>query len=178
MELGKLRFVPVTQAIGLVGGPVQRYMQSTDVSDGLWVSEIDPGLADTAAFCEHYEIGLDVSANCVVVEARRADRVWFAACVVLAITRADVNGIVRKHLDARKISFAPMDAAVSLTGMEYGGITPVGLPDDWPILVDRNVIDEDRVIIGSGIRGSKLLAATEVLASLPNAEVLAITKPD
>jgi len=62
--------------------------------------------------------------------------------------------------------------------MEYGGITPVGLPDDWPILVDRNVIDEDRVIIGSGIRGSKLLAATEVLASLPNAEVLAITKPD
>lgn len=178
MELGKLRFVPVTQAIGLVGGPVQRYMQSTDVSDGLWVSEIDPGLADTAAFCEHYEIGLDVSANCVVVEARRADRVWFAACVVLAITRADVNGIVRKHLGARKISFAPMDAAVSLTGMEYGGITPVGLPDDWPILVDRNVIDEDRVIIGSGIRGSKLLAATEVLASLPNAEVLAITKPD
>jgi len=178
VELGKLRFVPVTQAIGLVGGPVQRYMQSTDVSDGLWVSEIDPGLADTAAFCEHYEIGLDVSANCVVVEARRADRVWFAACVVLAITRADVNGIVRKHLDARKISFAPMDAAVSLTGMEYGGITPVGLPDDWPILVDRNVIDEDRVIIGSGIRGSKLLAATEVLASLPNAEVLAITKPD
>jgi prolyl-tRNA editing enzyme YbaK/EbsC (Cys-tRNA(Pro) deacylase) len=178
VELGKLRFVPVTQAIGLVGGPVQRYMQSTDVSDGLWVSEIDPGLADTAAFCEHYEIGLDVSANCVVVEARRADRVWFAACVVLAITRADVNGIVRKHLGARKISFAPMDAAVSLTGMEYGGITPVGLPDDWPILVDRNVIDQDRVIIGSGIRGSKLLAATEVLASLPNAEVLAITKPD
>jgi prolyl-tRNA editing enzyme YbaK/EbsC (Cys-tRNA(Pro) deacylase) len=178
VELGKLRFVPVTQAIGLVGGPVQRYMQSTDVSDGLWVSEIDPGLADTAAFCEHYEIGLDVSANCVVVEARRADRVWFAACVVLAITRADVNGIVRKHLGARKISFAPMDAAVSLTGMEYGGITPVGLPDDWPILVDRNVIDEDRVIIGSGIRGSKLLAATEILASLPNAEVLAITKPD
>jgi len=153
-------------------------MQSTDVSDGLWVSEIDPGLADTAAFCEHYEIGLDVSANCVVVEARRADRVWFAACVVVATTRADVNGIVRKHLGARKISFAPMDAAVSLTGMEYGGITPVGLPDDWPILVDRNVIDEDRVIIGSGIRGSKLLAATEVLASLPNAEVPALTKPD
>jgi prolyl-tRNA editing enzyme YbaK/EbsC (Cys-tRNA(Pro) deacylase) len=178
VELGKLRFVPVTQAIGLVGGPVQQYVQSTDVSDGLWVSEIDPGLADTAAFCEHYEIGLDVSANCVVVEARRADRVWFAACVVVATTRADVNGIVRKHLGARKISFAPMDAAVSLTGMEYGGITPVGLPDDWPILVDRNVIDEDRVIIGSGIRGSKLLAATEVLASLPNAEVLAITKPD
>src|SRR5262245_36907942 len=178
VELGTLRFVPIGQAIELVGGPVQEYVQSTDVSDGLWVSEIDPGLADTAAFCEHYDIGLDVSANCVVVEARRADRVWFAACVVLATTRADVNGIVRKHLGARKISFAPMDSAVSLTGMEYGGITPIGLPDDWPILVDLNVIDQVHVIIGSGIRGSKLLAATEVLAALPNAEVLAITKPD
>jgi prolyl-tRNA editing enzyme YbaK/EbsC (Cys-tRNA(Pro) deacylase) len=170
--------VPVTQAIGLVGAPVQDHVQSRNVSDGLWVTEIDPGLADTAAFCEHYRIGLDVSANCVVVEARRADREWYAACVVLATTRADVNGAVRKHIGARKISFAPMDTAVSLTGMEYGGITPIGLPDDWPILVDRSVIDQDRVIIGSGIRGSKLLAATEVLASLPNAEVLAITKPD
>jgi prolyl-tRNA editing enzyme YbaK/EbsC (Cys-tRNA(Pro) deacylase) len=70
-----------------------------------------------------------------------------------------------------------MDNAVALTGMAYGGITPVGLPDDWPILIDLNVIDQQRVIIGSGIRGSKLLAATEVLASLPNADVLSITKP-
>jgi len=119
----------------------------------------------------------DVSANCVVVEARRAERVWFAACVVLATTRADVNGIVRKHLGARKISFTPMDSAVSQTGMEYGGITPIGLPADWPILIDLNVIDQQFVIIGSGIRGSKLQAATQVLTSLPNAEVLAITKP-
>ena len=173
VELGKLTFVPAGETPELVAEPVRPHLQG-----GLWVSTIDPGVADTAAFCEHYDIGLDISANCVVVEARRADRVWFAACVVLATTRADVNGIVRKRLGARKISFAPMDSAVSLTGMDYGGITPVGLPDDWPILIDLNVIDPARVIIGSGIRGSKLLAATEVLASLPNAEVLAITKLD
>ena len=95
---------------------------------------------------------------------------------MLATTRADVNGIVRKHLDARKISFASMDTAVSLTGMEYGGITPIGLPADWPILVDQNVVDQQRVIIGSGVRGSKLLAPSEVLAALPGAEVLTITK--
>jgi prolyl-tRNA editing enzyme YbaK/EbsC (Cys-tRNA(Pro) deacylase) len=95
---------------------------------------------------------------------------------VLATTRADVNGIVRKHLDARKISFAAMDTAVTLTGMEYGGITPVGLPTDWPILVDQHVAERERVIIGSGVRGSKLLAAPNVLAALPSAEVLAIVK--
>ena len=172
MIVGKLNFVPASEAPELVAESVRPHLQ-----DGLWVSAIDPDLADTAAFCEHYDIGLDVSANCVVVEARRADRVWYAACVVLATTRADVNGIVRKHLGARKVSFAPMDSAVTLTAMEYGGITPVGLPDDWAILVDTNVIDREKVIVGSGIRGSKLLVATDVLRSLPNAEVLAITKP-
>jgi prolyl-tRNA editing enzyme YbaK/EbsC (Cys-tRNA(Pro) deacylase) len=171
MDVGKLTFVPVSDAPELVAEPVRPHLQ-----DGLWVSAIDPDLADTAAFCEHYDIGLDISANCVVVEARRAERVWFAACVVLATTRADVNGIVRKHIGARRISFASMDGAVSQTGMEHGGITPIGLPTDWPVLIDLNVIDQPRVIVGSGIRGSKLLAATQVLASLPNAEVLGITK--
>jgi prolyl-tRNA editing enzyme YbaK/EbsC (Cys-tRNA(Pro) deacylase) len=171
LDVGKLGFVPAREAPELVAEPVRPHLQ-----DGLWVSAIDPDLADTAAFCEHYDIGQDISANCVVVEARRAERTWHAACLVLATTRADVNGIVRKHLGARKISFAPMDSARSLTGMDYGGITPVGLPAAWPILIDVNVIEQERVVIGSGIRGSKLLAATEVLASLPNAEVLPITK--
>ncbi len=173
MNLGKLTFEPAAGAAELVAEPVRAHLR-----DGLWVSAIDPELADTAAFCEHYDIDLDVSANCVVVEAKRADRVWHAVCMVLATTRADVNGVVRKHLGARKISFASMDTAVSLTGMEYGGITPVGLPVDWPILVDQHVIEQERVVIGSGIRGSKLLASTAVLASLPGAEVLALTKAD
>jgi prolyl-tRNA editing enzyme YbaK/EbsC (Cys-tRNA(Pro) deacylase) len=176
MTLGRLSFVPVGDAMHLVGAPARRHIEQFG-GDGLWVSEIDPDLADTAAFCEHYEIGLDVSANCVVVEAKRADRVWHAACMVLATTRADVNGVVRKHLAARKISFASMDTAVSLTGMEYGGITPVGLPEGWPILVDRNVADQPQVIIGSGIRGSKLLATRDALSALPATEVLDMTKP-
>jgi prolyl-tRNA editing enzyme YbaK/EbsC (Cys-tRNA(Pro) deacylase) len=175
VDLGKLTFVPVGDAPGLVGDPVRRYISQAG-GQGLWVSEIDPTLADTAAFCEHYGIRLDVSANCVVVEAKRADRVWHAACTVLATARADINGIVRKHLDARKISFASMDTAVSLTNMDYGGITPVGLPVGWPILVDQNVVDQARVIIGSGVRGSKLLASSEVLSALPGAEVLGITR--
>lgn len=175
VTVGRLGFAPAGAALDLVGDPVRRHLGQRG-SDGLWVSAIDPDLADTAAFCAHYDVGLDISANCVVVEARRADRTWYAACVVLATTRADVNGIVRKRLDARRISFAAMDDAVTHTGMEYGGITPIGLPGDWPILVDADVLAAGRVIVGSGIRGSKILAATDVLAALPGAEVLAIAK--
>jgi prolyl-tRNA editing enzyme YbaK/EbsC (Cys-tRNA(Pro) deacylase) len=176
VKVGNLTFTPAAAALDLVGAPVRRYLTEHS-ADGVWAGAIDPTLADTAQFCDHYDIGLDVSANCVVVEARRAERTWYAACLVLATTRADVNGIVRKRLDARRISFAAMDTAVSLTDMEFGGITPVGLPPEWPVLIDEGVIDAQQVIIGSGVRASKLYATAEALTSLPNAEVLAITKP-
>ena len=104
------------------------------------MAPIDPDLADTAAFCAAYEVPLDASANCVVVAGRRGDVSTMAACMVLATDRADVNKTVRKHLDVRKISFASMDDAVAQTGMEYGGITPIGLPDGWPILVDEATV--------------------------------------
>jgi prolyl-tRNA editing enzyme YbaK/EbsC (Cys-tRNA(Pro) deacylase) len=136
------------------------------------VAAIDPDLADTAAFCAEYGVGLEESANCVVLAGKRAGEVIYAACMVLATTRADVNGLARKQLGVRKVSFAPMDEAVGLTSMEYGGITPVGLPADWPILVDRAVAEAPRVVIGSGVRGSKLWLPGAALAALPNAEVL------
>ena len=91
---------------------------------------------------------------------------------MLATTRADVNGVVRRHLDARKASFAPMDDAVAQTGMEYGGITPLGLPTDWPVLVDRAVVTAGLVVVGSGLRRSKLALPGDALAELPAAEVI------
>src|SRR5690349_24528942 len=96
---------------------------------------------------------MDGSANCVVVAGRRGDATRYAACLVLATTRADVNGLVRRRLDARKASFAPMSDAVELTGMEYGGSTPLGLPDGWPLLVDAAVAAASMVVVGSGLGG-------------------------
>ena len=136
------------------------------------VTEIDPAVADTGAFCDRYGVTADESANCVVVAARRGGEQWLAACVVLASTRADVNGLIRRHLGARKVSFAPMEIAVAETGMESGGITPIGLPSSWPLLVDAAAAGTDRVIIGSGIRASKLIMRGSLLAGLPRAEVL------
>lgn len=175
MKLGKLEFLPIKERPDLVAGPVKDAIQK-DKLEGVSVSKIDPSLADTAAFCEHYGIGMEISANCVVVEAKRADKTWYAACMILATTRADVNGIIRRQLNARKISFAPMDRAVSLTNMEYGGITPIGLPNDWPVLVDTEVANKDYIVIGSGIRKSKLLIPGRLFSSLPNTTIMTITK--
>jgi len=140
--------------------------------DQVLVAPIDATLADTAAFCAAYQVGLDVSANCVIVAGRRGEVTRYAACIVLATTRADVNGLVRRHLGVRKCSFAPMDEAVRLTGMEYGGITPIGLPADWPVLVDARVVAMPHVIIGSGVRHSKIAIAGPAIGALPGAEVV------
>ncbi|WP_449288854.1 YbaK/EbsC family protein [Micromonospora zhanjiangensis] len=157
---------PVVDA--LAGWPVDAPVPADDVL----VAAIDAELADTAEFCAAYQVGLDVSANCVVIAGKREGVVRYAACVVLATTRADVNGVVRRHLDVRKASFAPMTEAVESTGMEYGGITPIGLPSDWPLLVDPRVIATPHVIIGSGVRHSKILLPGPALGALPNAQVV------
>jgi prolyl-tRNA editing enzyme YbaK/EbsC (Cys-tRNA(Pro) deacylase) len=108
----------------------------------------------------------------VVIAARRGEETTYAACMVLATTKADVNTLVRKRLGARKASFAPMDVAVELTGMEYGGITPIGVPAGWPVLVDAAVAAAAVVVVGSGVRRSKVWLPGSALAALPGAEVV------
>jgi prolyl-tRNA editing enzyme YbaK/EbsC (Cys-tRNA(Pro) deacylase) len=136
------------------------------------VAEIDPEVADTAAFTERYGVPLEESANCVVIAGKRGGEQRQLACVVLATTRSDVNGLGRRRLDVRKASFLSMDEAVAATGMEYGGITPIGLPPGWPVLVDAAVAAAGSVVIGSGVRRSKLRLPGEVLAGLPGIEVV------
>ena len=172
MTVGILETTPALDRPDLLAPPVAEFLSSWSHAASVDVAAIDPDLADTAAFCARYDVGLDVSANCVVIAARRGDDVRYAACVVLATTRADVNGVVRRHLDARKASFAPMDDAVALTGMEYGGITPPGLPPQWPVLVDPSVLAAGDVVIGSGVRRSKLVLPGRLLAELPAAAVV------
>lgn len=166
---GNLAWEAAAERPQLLAAPVAAAISATPSAR---VAPIDADLADTAAFCEAYDVAMDKSANCVVVAGKRAGELRYAAVLVLASMRADVNGAVRRHLDVRKISFAPMDTAVSLTGMEYGGITPIGLPADWPVLVDEAVLAAGDVVVGSGIRGSKVLVPAAELAALPSAEVI------
>jgi prolyl-tRNA editing enzyme YbaK/EbsC (Cys-tRNA(Pro) deacylase) len=174
ITLGSLSWLPARDHPELLAGPVRAAIADQGLT--CYVAAIEPTLADTAAFCEAYQVPLAVSANCVVVAGRRAEIATMAACLVLATHRADINKTVRRHLDLRKISFASMADAVAQTGMDYGGITPIGLPPDWPILVDDHVAESDWVVIGSGIRGSKIAIQGTDVAALPGADVMSITQ--
>lgn len=167
---------PAPEALDLLITPVAdavRGWSGTVPADEVLLVDTDPQWADTATFVEHYgQDILEQSANCVVVAGKRGGEASLAACLVLSHTRVDVNGVVRRQLGARKASFAPMDTATGETGMEYGGITPIGLPAAWPLLVDAAVVDLPYVLIGSGRRRGKLIVPGKAFAELPNAVVL------
>jgi prolyl-tRNA editing enzyme YbaK/EbsC (Cys-tRNA(Pro) deacylase) len=172
ITLGSLSGVPASTRTELLAASTLAALTELGLLDDVAVVEIDPAISDTAATRDAFGLELNWLANCVVVGGRRDGVERIAACVILASTRADVNNSVRKLLDVRKASFLPMEQAVELTGMEYGGITPIGLPAAWPILVDSRVIDEPAVIIGSGIRRSKILLPGRLLARLPAVQII------
>ena len=172
LQMGTLEVVSAVDRTDLLAPPTADALAAWPERNQVGAAAIDPELADTAAFCAAYDVPLAASANCVVLAGKREGQVRMAACVVLATTRADVNGVARRWLDVRKISFASMDEAVELTGMEYGGITPIGLPADWPILVDARVMDVPAAVIGSGLRRSKVVLPGSLLSALLNAHVI------
>jgi prolyl-tRNA editing enzyme YbaK/EbsC (Cys-tRNA(Pro) deacylase) len=163
---------PAMPSAQLLARPVSAFVGAWPHAHSVEVAEINPELADTAAFCATYGVSPDESANCVVVTGKREGVARYAACVVLASTRADVNGVVRRLLDVRKASFAAMDEAVALTEMEYGGITPLGLPGDWRIFVAPEVVAAGVVVVGSGLRRSKVRLPGSALLEQSSAELV------
>lgn len=131
----------------------------------------DPELADTAQFCEAYDVPLEKSANAILVASRKPEG-HNAVCVVLAHTRLDVNGTVRRKLGVRKVSFAPPDLTKELTGQEIGGVTVFGLPDDLPVWIDSRVMECDWVIVGAGSRTAKIRLDPSQLTGLDGYEVV------
>lgn len=167
-----LTWHPFTDRPDLVAAPVRAALEASPLAASVQVTEIDPDVADTQALVDSTDVLLEECANCIVVLGRRGEDERIAAGLVLATTRADVNTTIRKRLDVRKASFLSMDRAVADTAMEYGGITPVGLPEAWPVLVDARVVSAPRVVIGSGLRRSKLRLAGALIADLPGVEVI------
>lgn len=170
--LGGLTTAPASTATELLAPTTAGALTAAGWLDDVGVVEIDPDVSDTAATRERFGLDAATLANCVVVAGKREGVERIAACVVLATTRADVNNTVKRLLDVRKASFLSMERAVELTGMEYGGITPIGLPAEWPVFVDSRVAATEVVIIGSGVRRSKILLPGRMLGELPGATVI------
>jgi prolyl-tRNA editing enzyme YbaK/EbsC (Cys-tRNA(Pro) deacylase) len=170
--LGTLTTVPVSDRPDLVPPVVLNALVELGLAEKVGVVPIDPELSDTAATEKAYGLTPDTLANCVIVTGKREGVSKTAACVVLSTTRAAINGLVQKKLDVRKASFLERELAIEHTGMEFGGITPIGLPADWPVFVDARVAEAPLVIVGSGIRGSKLLLPGALFASLPSVEIV------
>lgn len=170
--LGQLSTRPVLEHLDLVAAPVAAALQAWPSADSVGVVAIDPDLADTASVVEVYDVPPESGANCVVVMGKRAGLERVAACMVRSDTRTDVNNVVRHTLDVRKASFLAHERAVAESGMEYGGINPIGIPAAWRLFIDSRVLDIDAALIGSGIRGSKLILPGRLLADLPAAEVI------
>ena len=136
------------------------------------VAEINPDFSGGTELCLHYNIPYEIGANCVIVEGTRGQNNQFAACVYPVNTRIDMNGVVRKKLNARRVSLAAVDEVIKTTGMEYGSITPVGLPKDWTVLIDSNILSQENIIIGSGKVSSKIYLPTELLIQLTKGTIV------
>lgn len=167
-KVGKLTFESAKNKGNLLAKPVQDKLGLGD----FLVAEINPNFSDTTEFCAKYEMSPKQAANCLVIEAVRGNEIKYAACLVPGNTRADLNKRVRKYLNVRRVSLAQRDFVVNSTGMEYGGITIIGLPSDWPILIDKSLLSIPNLIIGSGLRNSKLLVSGQFLEKLPNVTIL------
>jgi len=170
--LGTLTTSPVSARPELLAPSTLRMLQGLDITGEVGVVEIDAELSDTAETHTAYGLEVRTLANCVIVAGSRAGEERIAACLVPAHTRADVNSIVRRRLDVRKASFLAREIAVDATGMEFGGITPIGLPAPWPVLIDSTILETPLVIIGSGVRRSKLIVPGALLARIPGAEII------
>ena len=131
----------------------------------------DPELADTAAFCQAYDIPLERSANAILVASRKPEG-HHALCVVLATSRLDVNGLVRRRLGVRKVSFASAELTRELTGQEIGGVTIFGLPDGMPVWIDSGVLDNDWIVVGAGSRSAKIRLDPNQLVGMEGFEIV------
>jgi prolyl-tRNA editing enzyme YbaK/EbsC (Cys-tRNA(Pro) deacylase) len=133
---------------------------------------IDSEHADTAVFCERHGYPLSHSGNTLIVASKKEPK-RYAACVVRADQRLDVNHAVRQLMGASRLSFATAEETRELTRMAIGGVTVLALPPELPIYVDEGLMSLDYVILGSGDRLAKIKVSPEVFRRLPNVQIVA-----
>ncbi|MBE6129122.1 MAG: proline--tRNA ligase [Erysipelotrichaceae bacterium] len=168
----KLEFRRIHENDELLPASVCSFLMPYAEAFDIRTAEIDPAFADGENMHTQYGVNYEEELNCLVVEGSRNEIKCYAALVVPYGKRANMNAKVRNPLDAKKVSFAPLELVTELSGQEYGSITPVGLPQDWLVLVDASVMEQDRVVIGGGLAHSKLQIPTALFKEMANAVIV------
>ena len=130
--------------------------------------------SDTENFCNHYGFDIEDSCNAILIKAKKPEEFYAMFCL-LGANRLDVNHKAKEAMSAKRVSFASRDEAELVTKQIYGGISPLGLPENIKVFIDKNVIEREKLSIGAGNRVSKFFLSPETLIKLSNAEVLDLT---
>ncbi len=174
MKIGSLEFSPIIENKNLVSECIYDFVNNwNDEEKGQFlVAKIDPTFADGNKLCEQYNIDKRIGFNCLIVECKRNDIVKYCALIVPIGYKYNMGSVVRKYTNSRVVSVAPLDYVLKKTGMEYGSITPIGLPKDWAILVDPLIKNQEQIIIGGGLVNSKISLPIELFLKIPNVEIV------
>ena len=148
---------------------IRQFLESTNLE--FEVMGCNPELADTKVFCKEYGIDLNDSVNAILVKTKTGE-LKYAACALLATTRLNINNIVKKKLEARKVSFANIEETVKLTAMNIGGVTPLTLPSTLPLWVDSKVMQRNSIVLGGGNRLSKIKVSPKIFNYTLNTEIV------
>lgn len=167
-----LEFKPIIDNKNLVPKNIFDYVSSTQNKKDYLVAEIDPKYADGKTFCKEYNIDPKYGVNCLIVKGIRGNNETYAVLLVPVGYKYNMNSVVRKELNARMVSVAPLDYVLEKSNMEYGSITPIGLSSDWLIFIDPKVIENDKIIIGGGYKNVKIKLPSKELLNLPNVKLL------
>jgi prolyl-tRNA editing enzyme YbaK/EbsC (Cys-tRNA(Pro) deacylase) len=174
MKIGNLEFSPIMENKNIVSKCIYDFVSNcnNEEKSNFLVAKINSKFADGNKLCEQYNVDKKIGFNCLIVECKRNDIVKYCALVVPIGYKYNMGSIVRKYTNSRVVSVAPLDYVLEKTGMEYGSITPIGLPDDWMILVDPLIKEQEQIIIGGGLVTSKISLPTELFLKLPNVQIL------
>lgn len=135
------------------------------------IIKIDPEFADTYEFCKKYNYPINKSANTIIVCSKK-EPVTFAAAIISASTKLDVNHRLKELMSVGRISFAKPEQTKELTGMMIGGVTLFGLPKNLNIYADKQLLDLDYIILGGGGRTTKIKISPNVLKEIKQVQII------
>ena len=142
--------------------------------DKLEVFECKDEFSDTQSFCDNYGYKIEDSCNAILIKSKKPEEFYYLFCV-LGSSRLDVNHKAKSLMESKKVSFASKEEAEKVTNQIYGGISPLGLPSEIKIFIDKEVLKREKIFIGAGNRVSKFFLKPESLVELTQGKIEELT---